>query len=113
MIGRNVARVLRVACLAALLGAGAGCIYRMSVQQGNLLEEPTIQQVAVGMTRSQVQFLLGTPMVRDPFHEDRWDYMYYLQPGRSNDVMRRWCIVYFEGDRVSRVERDVEPDPVS
>jgi outer membrane protein assembly factor BamE len=113
MIGRDAIRALRIVSVAALLVSAPGCIYRISVQQGNLLEESAIEQVSVGMTRSQVQFLLGTPMIRDPFHEDRWDYMYYLLPGRSDDVARRWCIVYFEGDRVVRVERNVEPDPAS
>lgn len=93
---------------AALLGA---CVYRIDIQQGNLLEEENIDQVAVGMSRSAVRFLLGTPMVEDTFHNDRWDYAYYLRRGRSRDVERRWFIVYFEGDRVIRFERDVPLQP--
>ena len=58
------------------------------------------------MTRSQVQFLLGTPMVADSFHRDRWDYAYYFRRGRSPDVIRRWLVVHFENDRVARIERD-------
>ena len=65
------------------------------------------------MTRSQVQFLLGTPMISDSFHRDRWDYAYYLTRGRSPNVERRWVVVYFENDRVSRVERDVPLQPPS
>jgi outer membrane protein assembly factor BamE len=89
------------------------CIYRIDVQQGNLLEDSDVEQVEVGMTRSQVQFLLGTPMVADSFHRDRWDYAYYLRHGRSRDVERRWLIVYFENERVARVDRDVELQPAS
>jgi outer membrane protein assembly factor BamE len=91
----------------------AACIYRIDVQQGNLLEDSDVEQVEVGMTRSQVQFLLGTPMVADSFHRDRWDYAYYLRHGKSREVERRWLIVYFENERVARVDRDVELQPAS
>jgi outer membrane protein assembly factor BamE len=76
-----------------------------------VLEEEQIEQVAVGMTRSQVQFLLGTPMIADPFHPERWDYPSYLRRGRSDDVQQSWTIVYFENDRVTRIERDRTLDP--
>jgi len=84
-----------------------GCVYRVDVQQGNLLDESAIESVQVGMTRSQVRFLLGTPVVADSFHPDRWDYMYYFRQGRSRSAEQRWLIVYFDGDRVREVRRDV------
>jgi outer membrane protein assembly factor BamE len=98
--------VLTLASLAA-----TACVFRIDIQQGNLLEEEDVGRVAVGMTRSQVQFVLGTPMIADSFHRDRWDYAYYLTRGRSKDVERRWVVVYFEDDRVSRVERDLTLQP--
>ena len=91
----------------------AACVYRIDIQQGNLLDEEDINQVDLGMTRSQVQFLLGTPMVSDSFHRDRWDYAYYYRRGRSPDADRRWVVVYFENDRVQRIERDLELQPES
>jgi len=91
----------------------AACVYRIDIQQGNLLDEEDITQVDLGMTRSQVQFLLGTPMVSDSFHRDRWDYAYYYRRGRSPDADRRWVVVYFENDRVQRIERDLELQPES
>ena len=97
--------------LAALLLAG--CVYRIDIQQGNLLNDDDVVQVEVGMSRSQVQFLLGTPMVADSFHRDRWDYAYYLRRGRSREVEQRWLVVYFESDRVTKVERDVTLQPAS
>jgi outer membrane protein assembly factor BamE len=87
------------------------CVYRIDIQQGNLLKDKDIDQVEVGMTHSQVQFLLGTPMISDSFHRDRWDYAYYLQKGRSPDIERRWVVVYFDNDRVSRIERDLTLQP--
>ena len=91
----------------------AACVYRIDIQQGNLLEEDDINKVDVGMTRSQVQFVLGTPMVSDSFHRDRWDYAYYYRRGRSPDADRRWVVVYFENDRVERIDRDLELQPES
>jgi outer membrane protein assembly factor BamE len=89
----------------------SACVYRIDIQQGNLLDDDDISQVDLGMTRSQVQFLLGTPMVADSFHRDRWDYAYYYRRGRSPDLVQRWVVVYFENDRVTRVERDLELQP--
>jgi outer membrane protein assembly factor BamE len=95
------------------VACAAACVYRIDIQQGNLLDDEDIAQVEVGMTRSQVQFLLGTPMVSDSFHRDRWDYTYYLRRGRSPDADRRWLVVYFDNDRVERIERDVALEPPS
>jgi outer membrane protein assembly factor BamE len=96
--------------LLAVLLAGAvagGCVFRVDVQQGNLLDEADIEAVQPGMTRSQVRFLLGTPVVEDPFHQDRWDYMYYLRVGRSRKPIQRWLIVEFDGDIVRTLRKDV------
>ena len=101
-----MAVILTTLCMTA-------CVYRIDIQQGNLLEDKAIGQVEVGMTRSQVQFLLGTPMVLDSFHRDRWDYAYYLRTGRKREVDRRWLIVYFENERVARIERDVALQPLT
>jgi outer membrane protein assembly factor BamE (lipoprotein component of BamABCDE complex) len=97
----------------SLLIAGVleACAYRIDIQQGNLLEEEALDQVQLGMSRSAVQFLLGTPMIADAFHEQRWDYAYYFRRGRSREVEQRWIVVYFEQDRVVRIERDLELRP--
>jgi outer membrane protein assembly factor BamE len=94
-------------------GIVEACIYRIDIQQGNVIEQEALDQVQVGMSRSAVQFLLGTPMVADSFHEERWDYTYYLRRGRSRDVERRWLVVYFEDDQVVRIERDLTLEPPS
>jgi len=96
-------------CLASFVLAA--CVYRIDIQQGNLLDDEDITQIEVGMTRSQVQFLLGTPMIADSFHRDRWDYAYYLRRGRSSELTQRWVVVYFDEDRVARIERDLALQP--
>jgi len=94
--------------LGVALGA-AGCVYRPNIQQGNLLKTEDIDQVTVGMTRSQVRYLLGTPMLANPFDPQRWDYIYTLQRGREKQWDRAHFIVRFEGDKVSRVEKPDMP----
>jgi outer membrane protein assembly factor BamE len=102
-----VAARLCIAALFALTGLG-GCAYKITIQQGNFLDEELIDQVEIAMTRQQVQFLLGTPMVADPFHAERWDYLYYVISGkRRRRVEQGHFIVYFENDEVSSVERIV------
>ncbi|MFW2403895.1 MAG: outer membrane protein assembly factor BamE [Gammaproteobacteria bacterium] len=103
---RSSALLLLFATL--LLGA---CVYRVDVQQGNLLEDSDVDAVQVGMTRSQVRFLLGTPIIADTFHQERWDYIYYFRQGRKRNAERYWLIVYFDGDEVSRVLKDVPVEP--
>jgi outer membrane protein assembly factor BamE len=54
--------------LLLVIGTSSGCVYRAPLSQGNLLKQEDLDQVVVGMTRNQVRFLLGTPMIDDPFH---------------------------------------------
>jgi outer membrane protein assembly factor BamE len=88
----------------------SGCIYRMDIQQGNYLEGKTVDQLTVGMTRTQVRYLLGTPMVPDIFDKDRWDYLYYFRRGRLHTPDQRHLIVFFKEDKVARFERDNVPE---
>jgi len=103
---------LRLLAPLVLLICVSGCVYRMSIQQGNYLEPRALDQLQVGMTRSQVRYLLGTPMVPDAFDDDRWDYLYYLKQGRLRTPEQRHLTVYFEEDKVSRIDRhDAAPQP--
>jgi len=88
-----------------LMLALSGCVHRIDIQQGNLLDQEDIDRIAVGMTRVQVRALLGTPMVADPFHEERWDYVYYLKQGRLKKPEYRHFIVRFDAaDKVASIE---------
>jgi outer membrane protein assembly factor BamE len=86
----------------------AGCVYQAALSQGNLLDQEDIDQVEVGMTRGQIRFLLGTPMISDPFHQDQWDYIYYLRIGRDKATFKRWISVYFDGENVTEIVKDQE-----
>ena len=86
-----------------ILSVAGGCVYQANLSQGNLLKQEDLDQVEVGMTRRQVRFLLGTPMIDDPFHEGRWDYIYYLKLGRDDAIFKRWISIYFEDEKVSEI----------
>jgi outer membrane protein assembly factor BamE len=104
-------RFLIIAIVLAGLAVSSGCVYRQSISQGNLIEQEDLDQVEVGMTRNQVRFLLGTPMIDDPFHADRWDYIYFLKVGRKDATFRRWVSVVFEDGTVSEIRKDQELNP--
>jgi outer membrane protein assembly factor BamE len=93
-----------------VLAVGVGllasaCVYRINIQQGNFLDQAAVEQVKAGMTRSQVRYLLGTPMVADSFDKERWDYIYYLRKGRTRHVDSRRVTVYFDGEKVARLDK--------
>src|SRR4249920_1293791 len=93
--------------LCALLSTG--CVYKMSIQQGNYLVPDSVSQLKEGMTRSQVRFLLGTPMVPDAFNDSRWDYFYSFTSQKVRKPLKRRLTVYFEDERVARYENQGVP----
>src|SRR5262252_9543271 len=103
----------RLALPTILLVAGSllasGCVYKMSIQQGNYLVTDSVSQLKEGMTRSQVRFLLGTPMVPDAFNDSRWDYYYFFSSRKYREPLKRRLTVYFEDERVSRFENQGVP----
>lgn len=81
--------------------------YRIDVRQGNHVDQDMVAQLKRGMTREQVRFVLGSPLVVDLFRKDRWDYVYRYVPG-SRQAEQRVISVYFVDDRLDRVEGDVQ-----
>ncbi|MEM7610146.1 MAG: outer membrane protein assembly factor BamE [Pseudomonadota bacterium] len=93
--------LLAALCIVAL----QGCVYRLAIQQGNIAESADVDQVKIGMTPSQVRFLLGSPLVDDPFNDDRWDYIYHTRIGRNEPTTQLFLTVYFEDGKVARLEK--------
>ncbi len=85
-------------------------VYRPDIQQGNLLDQVTVNRLKPGLTKPQVRYLMGTPMLRDPFHADRWDYVYTMKKGNGPREMKR-LTVFFENGRLVRLEGDYRPQP--
>src|SRR5260370_35944168 len=99
-------KIFRRVLLGMAVGAlASGCVYRINIQQGNFLDQAAVEQVKPGMTRSQVRYLLGTPMVADSFNKERWDYIYYLRKGRTRHVDSRRVTVYFDGEKVAKLDK--------
>ena len=80
--------------------------YKMDIRQGNSLNANKIAQLKLGMTRAQVQFLMGTPLVSDIFHKDRWDYIYNFQHNGKSVETRR-LVLYFDQDKLARIVKDL------
>jgi outer membrane protein assembly factor BamE len=108
--------MLRYAALvAAALVAFAGCSvpripgitpYKPEIQQGNFVSQDMVSQLKPGMSKEQVRFVLGTPLLTDIFHADRWDYVYWRE-SPSGQREQRKLAVYFEEGRLARVDGDV------
>lgn len=85
-------------------------VYKIDIQQGNVITQDMIDQLQPGMTKRQVQFVMGTPLVRDTFNQNRWDYLYSFQPGGETRQQESLSL-YFEGDKLSYFEGDFAPSP--
>ncbi len=108
----------RALCLLSALLCGTGCqkgvefifpfVYRIDIQQGVVLEQPMLYRLTPGMRRAEVQEILGTPSLVDPFHADRWYYIYTLQ---ENDGPRRQrqAVLHFKDDALALVDGDIHP----
>ena len=98
--------------LTLFLFSASGCVYQANLSQVNVIKQEDLDLVEVGMTRGQVRFLLGTPMIDDPFHENRWDYVYFMKIGRDDAIFKRWISVHFEGAKVSEIidGQELSPD---
>lgn len=84
--------------------------HKPQVQQGNYLDAAMVAKLKPGMTRSQVRFLLGTPLVTDAFHPERWDYV-FLDRQNGKLVTERRLTLWFEGDKLRRAITDLPAQP--
>ena len=82
--------------------AGCGLIYKQNIQQGNALEQDDLDELYIGMNQRQVLFVLGTPSVKDPFHDDRWDYVQTFSR-RGSDMVQRTITLRFEDGLLSDI----------
>lgn len=105
-----LALVLVVPLLAGVSASGCGVLYRQPIYQGNLLDKAAVDQLQQGMDKRQVMTLLGTPSIRDPFHQDRWDYTASQRVGRTGAPEVKNMTLYFENDALARWEGEYFPE---
>jgi outer membrane protein assembly factor BamE len=104
-------RICAIIACALTLSACGSVVYHMEVQQGNVVTQESVARLKPGITKDQARFVLGTPLVADIFHADRWDYVYTLQPARQSSIKeeRRVTLFFDKDGRLERVEGDVVP----
>jgi outer membrane protein assembly factor BamE len=108
-----------VRAAALLLPLLAGCTevptipgftpFRMEIQQGNFVDQEMVSRLKPGMSRDQVRFILGTPLVADVFHADRWDYVFSRRPQNGKQLEQRRLSVFFEDNKLKHLDGDVVP----
>lgn len=80
--------------------------YKIDIQQGNVVKQEDVSKLKQGMTKSEVKILLGTPLLADPFHANRWDYIFWSRKGHSKPEEKKFTII-FDQDKLARVEGDI------
>lgn len=82
-------------------------VYRIDIQQGNEVSQEMLSQLEAGMAKNQVVFVMGTPLLIDTFHPNRWDYIYSFQPGNGDREQRRITLFFDENERLSHIDGDI------
>lgn len=98
-----------IIAVALSLSACSSWVYRIDIPQGNYLEQKSIDKIQVGMTKEQVKFILGSPVLIDSFDKDTWNYVYRFKSGRSEKLnMQKGFTIKFEEDKLVSAEGDFE-----
>lgn len=84
------------------------CVYKIDIEQGNIITQEMIDQLEPNMNKRQVRYVLGTPLVVDVFHQDRWDYIYSFQPGGDVREQKRISVL-FENEKLVGLQGDFRP----
>ena len=88
-------------------------VYRIDIQQGNVINQEMVDKLRLGMNKRQAQFILGAPMLIDPFHANRWDYFYFYKPGTDGkgEATQERISLFFDDDRLVEITGTLHPDP--
>jgi len=105
-------RIIPILLIILFTGTGCNLIYKQNIQQGNAIEQDDLDELYVGMNRRQVLFVLGTPSVKDPFHQERWDYVQTFSR-RGGPMVERTVTLKFEDDLLTEIIGRSDPFGVS
>ncbi len=103
-----IKRLVFILFLVSLTGTGCNLIYKQNIQQGNALEQDDLDELYIGMNQRQVLFVLGTPSVKDPFNQNRWDYVQTFSR-RGNPMISRTVTLRFEDGLLASIEGENDP----
>ncbi len=95
-----------------ILAVSAGCsIHKVDIQQGNIVSQEMMSQLKIGMKQDQIERLMGSPLIVDPFRRDRWDYIHSFKSGKSDAPRSQYRItLFFEGDQLARIDSEIPPE---
>jgi outer membrane protein assembly factor BamE len=103
---RLIMRNILICSLILGLATVTGCsVYRPTIQQGNILDQDQISKLKPGMSKRQVLFVMGTPLLEDPFHNNRWDYIHTVKPGSGSGMSIQRLTLYFDKDTLQRIDK--------
>lgn len=105
----NLRLLQKILVLGAVIVAFSGCVYRMDIAQGNRIDESIVEQLKIGMSRSQVEFLLGSPAVVDLYRPEEWFYVYFYRTGDDGEIEQRHMKLTFTNDLLSEIDGSVNP----
>jgi len=88
-------------------GFNAPLLHKIDIQQGNVIDQEMLNQLKPGMDKKQVKFIMGTPVLIDPFHNERWEYIYSFQEGGTVREQRH-ITLHFENDKLAYISGDIE-----
>ena len=88
-------------------GFNAPLLHKIDIQQGNVVDQEMLDQLKPGMDKKQVKFIMGTPVLIDPFHNERWEYIYSFQEGGAVREQRH-ITLHFENDKLAYISGDIE-----
>jgi outer membrane protein assembly factor BamE len=101
-------KIFLIICLGMNIFISACAVYKVDVQQGNVVTQAMLDQLELFMPAKKVRFIMGTPLIVDVFHQRRWDYLYSFQPGRGERVQRHLALFFDDKDRLIKLTGDIK-----
>ena len=92
------------ALIVVALTMSACSVHKIDIQQGNVITQEMFEKLKIGMDKNRVKNVLGTPLIVDPFHRDRWDYVYIYRAGNTDERQSAYLTVYFENDQLNKID---------
>lgn len=98
--------VKRFTFISVLLALSACAVHKIDIQQGNVITQEMFEKLKIGMEMKRVELILGTPLITDPFHQNRWDYVYVYKAGDTDDRQSARLTLYFENGQLNKIDKE-------
>ena len=107
--------IVYIICLACVSACGSRLltVHKIDVQQGNALDAEMVEKITLGMNKEQVRYVLGSPLITDSFHPDRWDYIYLFTPGYGDQQRRQLTLTFDRNEVIDIVKHNIVEDDIA